>query len=88
VTESHSRSGKTPFDNVSRVAVIGFIAIAVYFLIAEHRAHVLPFLPFLLFALCPLLHFFHHRGHRRSADESRDESSRQGPPAASGRDHH
>ncbi|OGA68272.1 MAG: hypothetical protein A3G81_02620 [Betaproteobacteria bacterium RIFCSPLOWO2_12_FULL_65_14] len=41
-----------------------FLLIAGYFLITEHRAHVVQYLPFLLLAACPLLHFFHgHGGH-------------------------
>jgi len=43
----------------------GFLLIAGYFLLAEHRAHVIQFLPFLLLLACPLLHLFHgHGGHR------------------------
>ena len=34
-----------------------------FFLVAEHKAHVLPFLPFLLLLACPLMHVFMHRGH-------------------------
>ena len=34
-----------------------------FLLLAEHRAHVLPYLPFLLLAACPLMHVFMHRGH-------------------------
>jgi hypothetical protein len=43
--------------------LMGFLAIAAFFLFTEHRAHLLGALPFLLLALCPLLHFFGHRGH-------------------------
>jgi hypothetical protein len=44
--------------------LIGFLAIAAYFLFTEHRAHVVNFLPFLLLAACPLMHLFHgHGGH-------------------------
>lgn len=39
-----------------------FAAVALFFLIAEHRAHLFGAWPLLLLALCPLLHFFHHRG--------------------------
>jgi hypothetical protein len=45
---------------------IGFVAIAAYFLIAEHKAHLsgyLQFWPFLLLLACPLLHMFMHGGH-------------------------
>ena len=40
-----------------------FLAIAGYFLLTEHRAHVVPYLPFLLLLACPLMHLFMHRGH-------------------------
>ena len=43
--------------------LIGFLAIAAFFLLTEHRAHALGVLPFLLLALCPLMHFFGHGGH-------------------------
>lgn len=48
---------------ISRIVFIAFAAIAAYFLITEHRAHLFGILPFLLLAACPLLHVFHHRGH-------------------------
>jgi hypothetical protein len=38
-------------------------AIAAYFLLTEHRAHVFAALPFLLLLACPLMHVFMHRGH-------------------------
>ena len=41
----------------------GLVVIAGYFLITEHRAHVVPYLPFLLLAACPFMHFFMHRHH-------------------------
>ena len=50
------------------LVLIGFIAILLYFLIAEHRAHlegILNYLPVLLLLLCPLMHVFMHRGHGR-----------------------
>ena len=42
----------------------GFMLIAAFFLIAEHRAHVIQFLPLALLLACPLMHLFHrHGGH-------------------------
>lgn len=38
-------------------------AVAAYFLLQEHWAHVAGFLPFLFFAACPLMHIFMHHGH-------------------------
>lgn len=57
----------------SRWIFIGFLGIAAFFLISEHRAHTLGLLPYLLLLLCPLMHLFHgghgnHAGHRREDD--------------------
>ncbi len=41
----------------------GFLMIAAFFLILEHRAHVLGALPYVLLLLCPLLHLLLHRSH-------------------------
>lgn len=41
--------------------VIG--AVAGYFLLTEHLAHVIGALPFLLLLACPLMHVFMHHGH-------------------------
>lgn len=41
--------------------VIG--AVAGYFLLTEHLAHVVGVLPFLLLLACPLMHVFMHGGH-------------------------
>jgi Protein of unknown function (DUF2933) len=51
-----------------------FLGIAAFFLITEHRAHLvagLSWLPFLLLLACPFMHFFMHGGHgvrRRDGD--------------------
>lgn len=41
--------------------VIG--AVAAYFLLTEHLAHVIGALPYLLLLACPLMHVFMHHGH-------------------------
>lgn len=57
----------------ANLALVGFIAIAAFFLVTEHKAHLLGFfaeheahllgaLPYLLLLLCPLLHLFMHGG--------------------------
>jgi len=43
--------------------VVAFLAIAAFYLITEHTAHLLGALPYLILLACPLLHFFMHRGH-------------------------
>ena len=40
-----------------------FLAIAVFLLWEEHRAHLFGFLPYALLLLCPIIHLFMHRGH-------------------------
>ena len=38
-------------------------AVALYFLLTEHRAHFFAAFPFLLLLSCPLIHIFMHHGH-------------------------
>ena len=66
----HSNGWRSP----SRLVLIAFLAIAGFFLIAEHRAHVLGVLPYLLVLACPLVHFFHrgHGGHGARRDGGDD----------------
>lgn len=42
---------------------LAFAGLAVFYLVAEHRAHVAGLLPFLVIAACPLMHLFMHHGH-------------------------
>ena len=67
-------STDTRNNNTSRITIvmIAFAAIGAFLLLAEHRAHVLPFLPWLLLAACPLMHIFMHRGHGRGSHGDRD----------------
>jgi len=59
MNEPGFRGGRT-----GRWVFPGFVLIAGYFLLTEHRAHVVQFLPFVLLLACPLLHMFHgHGGH-------------------------
>jgi hypothetical protein len=62
---------------VRKYVFIGFALIAAYFLLTEHRAHVVQYLPFLLLLACPLLHFFHgHGGHQHGSGESQQDPGR------------
>jgi hypothetical protein len=47
-----------------KIAFAVFLAVALFFLLTEHRAHFFGFLPYLLLLACPLMHLFHHGGHR------------------------
>ena len=57
------------------VVCAGFLAVAAFFLITEHTAHVLGALPWLLLATCPLMHLFMHHG---SGSHDRDAHSDMG----------
>ena len=59
----HPSRGTDPLKSNAKWVLLGFLAIAGFFLLTEHRAHVLGFLPFLLLLACPLMHIFMHRGH-------------------------
>ena len=63
--EEHSNFNGRTWRFRNRLVLIGFLAVAAYFLWTEHRAHVVQFLPYGLLLLCPLLHLFHggHGGH-------------------------
>lgn len=52
--------------------LLGFLAIAGFFLLTEHRAPLFGWLPFLLLLACPLLHLRHGR-HGHSGHDSRAE---------------
>jgi hypothetical protein len=61
----------TPLWHTRRgIVLLGFLAVAGFYLLTEHTAHVLGALPFLLFLSCPLMHLFrmrpeHHPDHTR-----------------------
>ena len=55
-----------------------FAIIGGFFIVAEHRAHLIPYLPWLFLAACPLMHVFMHHGHGGHRHHgSSDESDRQ-----------
>ena len=61
-----SDEGTRRWKRRANIAFVGFLLIAGYFFVTEHRAHlagVLPYLPFLLLLACPLMHIFMHGGH-------------------------
>lgn len=60
---NHDHSARGFWTSRSGHALIAFLAIAVLYLYAEHRAHLYGALPYLLLLACPLMHLFMHRGH-------------------------
>ncbi len=69
------RRRRCPFRIPVWLGLGAFLAIAVFFLWQEHRAHLLGALPWALLLLCPILHGFMHRG---EGHERRHEAE---PPA-------
>ena len=73
-------SGKETISRAKWV-FIGFAAIAAYFLIAEHTAHLSEYLkywPFLLLLACPLMHLFMHGGHGGHGSQRNDSDEASG----------
>lgn len=59
----HSRA-RWRWRSPEGIALLVFLAIIAFFLIAEHWAHLLGTSPLLLFlGFCILIHFFMHAGH-------------------------
>ena len=54
-------------------AFVGFLVIAGFLLITEHRAHLFGYWPFLILLACPLLHRFMHGGHGGHKDHDEHE---------------
>lgn len=85
---SHDRERGGFFASRANIALIGFLAIGAFYLVTEHRAHLIPYLgywPFLLILACPLLHVFMHGGHGGhggdgDADEKSSDTRQNAPP--------
>jgi len=60
---NHDRHHHSPMAGRAKIGWIVFAVIAGFYLLSEHRAHLLGALPFLLLLACPLMHLFMHGGH-------------------------
>lgn len=69
-------TGTSRRETRSRWVFYGFLAIAAFFLVVEHRAHLLGFLPWLILLLCPLMHVFMHGGHGHGGHGGHTRTSR------------
>lgn len=61
--------------NFYRIGTWGAVLIIGYFLLTEHRAHVIQFLPYLFLLACPLMHIFMHRGHHHHSNNEHHSAS-------------
>ena len=69
-------SGQRAGGSRTKIVFAILLAIAAFFLLTEHRAHLFGYLPFILLLACPLLHMFHHGGHGGPAHGTDDEPRR------------
>ncbi|WP_072386896.1 DUF2933 domain-containing protein [Hyphomicrobium sp. CS1BSMeth3] len=70
--------------SAANIALYGFLAIGAFYLIAEHRAHLLGWLPWIIILACPLLHVFMHGGHGGRGGDGNSSAS---PPGRSPHQH-
>lgn len=62
-------------DKATKYISAGFAVVGGYFLLTEHRTHVIEYLPYVLLLACPLVHLFHgHGGH--GGDHGKDTKPR------------
>ncbi|MFZ5673216.1 MAG: DUF2933 domain-containing protein [Pseudomonadota bacterium] len=66
--------------SAANIVLYALLAIAAFYLIAEHRAHLLGWLPWLLILACPLLHIFMHGKHGGHGGDDKSASQRSQPP--------
>lgn len=77
--DDHTEHDSHPAPRGYNWIFIAFLAIAAFYLITEHRAHVLGALPFLLLLACPLMHLFMHHGEgEHGAHGKHDEDNERG----------
>jgi hypothetical protein len=63
MSTEHRSQRQPPEQSRFKWVLIAFFLIAGYFLITEHRAHVVEYLPIALLLGCLFLHGFMHGGH-------------------------
>ena len=80
MTHEHDSRNNYPQQSKAKWVFIGFLFIAGYFLITEHRAHVAGWLSaygvWLFLLACPLMHLFMHHGH---GDHDSSKASNESP---------
>ena len=74
----HESDNDGAMKSKANIALIVFLIIGAFFLVAEHRAHLsgwLPYWPYLLLLACPLMHLFMHGGHGHGHQGSSEASN-------------
>ena len=79
MTHEHGPHNDNQQQSKAKWIFIGFLIIAGYFLVTEHRAHLSGWLSsygiWLLLLACPLMHLFMHRGHGHGGHGSSEASN-------------
>lgn len=74
----HESDNNGAMKSKANIALIVFLVIGGFFLVAEHRAHLFGWLSsywiWLLLLACPLMHLFMHSGHGHGGHGSSDAS--------------
>ena len=87
MSEEHP-SGGGLLKSKTGLALLVFGAIAAFFLITEHQAHLWGWLPYLLLLACPLMHLFMHGGHGGHSNEQSGASDKDPGAKTPGRETH
>ena len=69
------RSRRQWLKSRTGLVLLVFLAVAAFFLVTEHTAHLFGVLPYLLLLLCPLLHLFMHGKHGKGHNGYRNQHS-------------
>ena len=79
----HNSGGISSFlRSRTGLVLLGFLAVALFFLVTEHTAHFFGVLPWLFLLACPLMHLFMHGGHGgHSSSDTGSTSTRGDDPA-------
>jgi hypothetical protein len=79
MAHEHGSRNDDPQQSKAKWVFIGFLLIAGYFLITEHRAHLYGWFSaygiWLLLLACPLMHLFMHGGHDHGGHGSSNASN-------------
>ncbi len=67
---------------------IVLLAVLLFFLLTEHRAHFFGFLPFGFLLLCPVMHIFMHKGHGSHSEATNPKPNNNGDAGPAGGHHH
>jgi multisubunit Na+/H+ antiporter MnhG subunit len=74
----HEPENNGAMRSKANIALIIFLIIGAFFVVTEHRAHLvglLPYLPYLLLLACPLMHLFMHGGHHHGSHQANERSN-------------